>query len=76
MPLNGIAPSSVLSALSSTEVDALGYSIQGEQVVTDPQPFVDVPSTGTTKDTQARTFLSSVQDVLLTHGLMQEEASA
>lgn len=46
------------------------YYVQGTRVLTVQQPFIADPVGGATVDTQARTAINSILDLLAAHGLM------
>lgn len=59
------------SAVEKSKIDSAGqYYVQGTRVLTVQQPFIADPAGGATVDTQARTAINSILDLLAAHGLM------
>lgn len=59
------------AAVEKSKIDSAGqYYVQGTRVLTVQQPFIADPAGGGTVDTQARTAINSILDLLAAHGLM------
>lgn len=53
------------------KIDSAGqYYIQGNRILTTQQPFIADPTGGATIDTQSRTAINAILDLLAAHGLM------
>lgn len=76
MPVHGVHPSRILERLNGTQINAAGYEVQEDQVLTSPHPYIDLDDSGSTKDTQSRSVLSLIHSLFGTHGLMEEGESA
>ena len=59
------------SSAERVKIDSNGqYYVQGNRVLTVRQAFIADPTGGATVDTQARTAINSILDLLAAHGLM------
>jgi hypothetical protein len=69
MPISS-GPYAILTQMQSYHVDALSYSVSGIKVVGEQQPYIADPSGGSVVDSQGRTVLNNILDLLEEHGLM------